>query len=139
MSAAMEQRLHQLSKKLLNCLMHTFRRKALRILPALMLLCGQYAFISIAHAEMTPQQIAKKSMCLGCHAIDRKAVGPSFKQIGQRYKPTPEEINRLTEKIKNGGVGAWGVVSMPANKANISDQEIRVVLDWIFKGAPAQP
>lgn len=114
-------------------------RKALRILPALFLLCGQYAFMQSAFAEQTPEQIAKKSMCLGCHAIDRKAVGPSFKQIAQRYKSTPAEMTRLTEKIKNGGSGAWGVVSMPANRANISDQEIKVVLEWILKGAPTTP
>ena len=118
--------------------MSTFR-KALPILPALLLLCGQFAFVQSVFAEPTPEKIAKKSMCLGCHAVDRKAVGPSFKQISQRYKSTPAEINRLSEKIRNGGVGAWGVVSMPANRATISDQEIRVVLEWILKGAPAQP
>jgi cytochrome c len=114
-------------------------KKALHILPALFLMCGQYAFVPKVLAAQTAEQIAKKSMCLGCHAVDKKAVGPSFKQISERYKSNPVDLNRLSDKIKNGGVGTWGVVSMPANRANISDQEIRIVLDWILKGAPAQP
>lgn len=115
--------------------MHSFKKVLIK-LPALFFLCGQFALMSNVFAEELPEQIAKKSRCLGCHAIDKKTVGPSFKQIAQRYKSTPSEFARLSEKIKNGGSGSWGVVSMPANKANISDEEIKVVLNWILKGAP---
>lgn len=116
--------------------MYSFKN-TLQVLPAILLVCGQFAFMHLSHAAQAPEEIAKKSKCLGCHAIDKKMVGPSFKQISEKYQSTPAVIARLTDRIKNGGVGSWGVVSMPANKANISDDEIKVVLNWILKGAPS--
>lgn len=118
--------------------MYSFKSR-LHLLPAIFLVSGQFTFMPLSQAAQAPEQIAKNSKCLGCHAIDKKMVGPSFKQISEKYQPSPAVIARLTDKIKNGGVGSWGVVSMPSNKANISDEEIKVVLDWILKGAPSSP
>lgn len=84
------------------------------------------------------QAIAKKSLCLGCHAIDKKAVGPAFQQIAARYKNEPKAKEKLTQKIRQGGSGAWGVVAMPANQKNISDDELAYLLQWILSGAPTK-
>lgn len=84
------------------------------------------------------ERIAKKSLCLGCHAIEQKAVGPSFKLIAQKYKNNPGAQAILMPKVKNGGVGNWGVVAMPANAKHITDDELRVVLTWILAGAPTE-
>lgn len=84
------------------------------------------------------ERIAKKSLCLGCHAIDQKAVGPSFKLIAQKYKNNPSAQAILVPKVKNGGVGSWGVVAMPANAKHINDDDLRIVLTWILAGAPTE-
>lgn len=84
------------------------------------------------------EKIAKKSLCLGCHAVDQKAVGPSFKLISKRYQNNIQARDLLMPKVKNGGVGNWGVIAMPANNKNISDEELRIVLDWILAGAPQE-
>lgn len=84
------------------------------------------------------QTIAKKSLCLGCHAVDKKMVGPAFGQIAARYKNEPKAKEKLTQKIRQGGSGVWGVVAMPANQKNISDDELAYLLQWILLGAPTK-
>lgn len=84
------------------------------------------------------EKIAKKSLCLGCHAIDQKAVGPSFKLISKKYQNNPQARELLMPKVKNGGVGTWGVIAMPANSKHITDDELRIVLDWVLAGAPQE-
>lgn len=84
------------------------------------------------------EKIAKKSLCLGCHAIDQKAVGPSFKLIAKKYQNKPQARELLIPKVKNGGVGNWGVIAMPANSKHISDDELKIVLDWVLAGAPQE-
>ena len=78
------------------------------------------------------QVIAERNQCLGCHAKEKKIIGPSFKRVAQRYTNTEATMVYLTNKIKNGGGGVWGVVPMPSNKNNITDEEIRLIIQWIF-------
>jgi cytochrome c len=78
------------------------------------------------------QQIAERNQCLGCHSKEKKIIGPSFKGIAQRYTNSKETFIYLANKIKNGGGGVWGVVPMPANRNNITDEEIQTIIQWIF-------
>lgn len=82
------------------------------------------------------ERIAERSLCLGCHKIEGKSVGPSFQLIAKRYQQNPKAIELLTGKVKNGGSGNWGVVAMPANAKNIRDEDLQIVLQWILAGAP---
>lgn len=66
-----------------------------------------------AASEADAMQLAKKSNCFACHAIDRKVVGPSFKDVSDRYRGDAEAKARLMNKIARGGSGVWGVMVMP--------------------------
>jgi cytochrome c len=93
-----------------------------------------------AHAAETPPpglQIAQRNACLGCHAIDRKLVGPSFQQVASRYKGNTQAQTLLEHKVKDGGSGVWGAIPMPAHPA-MSDADIRTVVDWVLAGAPSK-
>jgi cytochrome c len=92
-----------------------------------------------AHAAETPRglQIAQRNACLGCHAIDRKLVGPSFEQVASRYKGNAQAQTLLEHKVKDGGSGVWGAIPMPAHPA-MSDADIRTVVDWVLAGAPSK-
>jgi cytochrome c len=81
--------------------------------------------------------IAQRNACLGCHAIDRKLVGPSFQQVASRYKGNTQAQTLLERKVKDGGSGVWGAIPMPAHPA-MSDADIRTVVDWVLAGAPAK-
>ena len=83
------------------------------------------------------QDIASKNACMGCHQVDKKLVGPSFKDVAAKYKGDKGALAKLTAKVKNGGAGVWGPVPMPAN-AGVSDADIKTVVEWVLAGAPAK-
>jgi cytochrome c len=80
---------------------------------------------------MASPELAKQKICTGCHALDKKQVGPSFKDIAARYAGQKDAPARLVDKIIRGGGGAWGPVPMPANPKVTADEAKRLV-DWIL-------
>ena len=95
-------------------------------------------FAGVAYAASDNDQaraIAKQNACLGCHAVSKKIVGPSYQDVALRYRNNPQAIAFLKNKIRNGGVGSWGVVPMPAN-SKLSDSDLSLVAQWILDGAP---
>ncbi|MFM0335016.1 c-type cytochrome [Paraburkholderia fungorum] len=97
------------------------------------------AFTSAARAADAPrgQVIANANACMGCHAVDRKLVGPSFQQIAAKYKGDAQAPAKLSRKVKDGGSGVWGMIPMPAHQS-MSDADIRTAVDWVLAGAPAK-
>ncbi|PPK41461.1 cytochrome c [Trinickia symbiotica] len=81
--------------------------------------------------------IARSNACLGCHAIDRKLVGPGFAQVAAKYKGDPQAQKRLEAKVRDGGSGVWGVIPMPAHP-RMSDADIKTVVQWVLEGAPSK-
>lgn len=79
--------------------------------------------------------IARGNACMGCHAIDRKLVGPSFQQIAEKYKGQPQASAQLEKKVKSGGSGVWGPIPMPSHP-RMNDADIRTVVAWVLAGAP---
>jgi cytochrome c len=79
--------------------------------------------------------IAKQNACLGCHAINKKIVGPSFQAVAEKYKNDPGAQAFLKNKMAKGGAGSWGVVPMPAN-SKLSDVDLSLLSSWILRGAP---
>ena len=79
--------------------------------------------------------VAKQNACLGCHAINKKIVGPSFESVAQKYQADSNAQAFLKNKIAKGGAGSWGVVPMPAN-AKLSDADLSLLTAWILRGAP---
>ena len=81
--------------------------------------------------------VAKQNACLGCHASNKKIVGPSFQSVAQKYKKESNAQSFLKDKIAKGGAGSWGVVPMPAN-AKLSDVDLSLLTSWILRGAPSE-
>jgi len=97
-------------------------------------------FVSAAHAADAPSRglaIARANACMGCHAVDRKLVGPSFQQVAEKYKGNGGAGALLSKKVKDGGSGVWGAIPMPAHPA-MNDADIRTVVDWVLAGAPSK-
>ena len=98
-----------------------------------------FALLSIyfvgARADGDASTVAKQNACLGCHAVDKKIVGPSFQAVAKRYANDPNAKVFLTNKILKGGSGSWGVVPMPGN-AKLSDADLSLLVNWILRGAP---
>ena len=67
--------------------------------------------------------------CNGCHALDKRVVGPSFREVAAKYRS--DSIQQLVRKVREGGQGAWGPVPMPPN-AGLTDADARILVDWIL-------
>jgi cytochrome c len=80
-------------------------------------------------------EIAKQNACLGCHTVDRKLVGPAFRDVAAKYKGDAKAQVRLEKKVRDGGAGVWGVIPMPSHP-RMSDADIRAVVAWVLAGAP---
>jgi cytochrome c len=104
---------------------------------AVMVVCGLFSSVT-ARADEAPrgQVIAQANACMGCHAVDRKLVGPSFQQIAAKYKGDAQAPSKLARKVKDGGSGVWGAIPMPAHPA-MSDADIQTVVGWVLAGAPS--
>lgn len=77
------------------------------------------------------EDLAKKSGCLACHAIDKTVVGPSYKEVAAKYKSDKDAADKLFKKVKEGGTGAWGQVPMPPN-ATVKDDDIKALVKWVL-------
>lgn len=86
-------------------------------------------------AEMVKPLLAKVG-CLACHSVDRKVVGPAFRDVAEKYKGDAKAVDRLAEKIVKGGAGVWGPVPMPP-ATGISLADAKILATWVLAGAPA--
>jgi cytochrome c len=74
---------------------------------------------------------AKANGCTACHALDKKVVGPSFKNVASKYKGDASAADKLAKEVRAGSKGVWGPTPMPA-QAKISDADLKKVLTWIL-------
>jgi len=76
------------------------------------------------------EALAKAKGCYACHAENVKKVGPSYKDVAKKYAGKADAVDYLAGKIKNGGVGVWGNVPMPAQ--NVTDEESKKLAEWVL-------
>jgi cytochrome c len=81
--------------------------------------------------EAGAMEIAKKNGCLACHAIDKKLVGPAWKEVGKKYAADPAAAEQLVVKVKKGTKGTWGAIPMPPN-AIVKDADIKTLVDFVL-------
>lgn len=96
----------------------------------------KYLLVSLAllitAPAMASQALLQKNNCTACHAVDKKIVGPAFKDIAAKYANQPEAASKLSQKIKSGGAGTWGTMPMPANP-QVSDADLKAMVEFILK------
>lgn len=97
----------------------------------IMLAAAAAAIVAAAPAR-ADEALAKKHNCLACHQVDKKSVGPAYKEIAKKYKGQAGIEAKLTEKVKKGGQGVWGPVPMPPNAA-VPDADIKTLVTWLLK------
>lgn len=85
-----------------------------------------------APAPVTEMQLAQASKCFSCHAIDRKLVGPAWKDVAAKYRGQKGAEARLIDKVAKGGSGVWGPVPMPPNSPQVSEGDIRTLVRYIL-------
>jgi cytochrome c len=85
----------------------------------------------VSGSALASADLAKAKNCLACHAADKKLVGPSYKDIAAKYAKDKDAVAKLAKKIREGGVGVWGQIPMPANP-QVSDAEAKTLATWVM-------
>jgi cytochrome c len=85
----------------------------------------------VATPALANEDLARKNACTACHAVDKKLVGPSYKDVAAKYRDDKAAEAKLAEKVKKGGVGVWGQVPMPPNAA-VKDEDVKTLVKWIL-------
>ena len=86
--------------------------------------------IAGAAEAQSPPDLAKDKLCLSCHKIDAKLVGPAYRDVASKYKGQAGAEAILIAKVKAGGKGVWGNVAMPPN--NVTDEEAKMLVQWVL-------
>jgi S-disulfanyl-L-cysteine oxidoreductase SoxD len=90
--------------------------------------------IDAAPSSTSQLDLLKKAACTTCHGVNERIVGPSFREVSQRYAGRSEASEQLTTRVRRGGAGSWGAVPMPP-QLQVSDAELRAIIGWILGGA----
>jgi cytochrome c len=97
----------------------------------LALILGTTAAAVVSAPAVASPELAKKHACFACHAVDKKLVGPSYKDVAAKYRGDKGAEGKLLDKVKKGSQGTWGQVPMPPNAA-VPDGDVRALVKWIL-------
>jgi len=100
----------------------------MKLFPALALVA---AAATVSAPALADEALAKAKNCLACHAVDKKVLGPSYKEVAAKYAGQKDAADKLAAKIIKGGVGVWGQIPMPAN-AQVNEAESKKLVAWIL-------
>jgi cytochrome c len=76
--------------------------------------------------------LTARHACIACHTVDKRLVGPSFREVAARYAGDANAGAMLVRKIKQGGSGVWGTTAMPPN-AGVPDGDLTRLTVWILQ------
>ncbi len=89
------------------------------------------AGILSAGAVQADEALAKAKNCMACHSLEKKIVGPAYKDVAKKYAGQKDAEAKLAEKVIKGGKGSWGEVPMPPNAA-VKPEEATKLVKWIL-------
>lgn len=89
------------------------------------------ATLVVAAPAMADDALAKANNCMACHAVDKKLVGPAYKDVAKKYAGQADAADKLAAKIIKGGSGVWGAIPMPANP-KVSEADSKKLAAWVL-------
>jgi cytochrome c len=95
-----------------------------------LILIAAVSVLATGAAHANPE-LAAKSSCTACHAMDKKVIGPGFQEIAAKYASDKDAEAKLVKKVKEGGSGVWGTMAMPPNAA-VKDDDIKTLVKWVL-------
>ncbi len=89
------------------------------------------AAVSVTAPAFADLALATSKNCMACHAVDKKLVGPAYKDVAEKYAGQKGAADKLAAKILKGGSGVWGAIPMPANP-QVNEAEAKKLAAWIL-------
>lgn len=105
----------------------THRTSSIPALAAALALWGTLA----ATPAFAQADLAQKKNCMACHAVDKKVLGPAYKDVAAKYAGQKDATDKLAAKVMKGGSGVWGNIPMPANP-QVNEAEAKALVQWIL-------
>ncbi|CAN5909460.1 c-type cytochrome [soil metagenome] len=102
----------------------------MKMLPALIAAVAGIAATATMPA-FAQADLAQKKNCMACHAVDKKLVGPAYKDVAAKYAGQADAVDKLAAKVVKGGAGVWGPVPMPANP-QVTEAEAKQLVQWVL-------
>ena len=88
------------------------------------------AALAVSQPAFANQKLATEKNCMACHAVDKKLLGPAYKDVAAKYAGQTDALAKLTTKVMKGGGGVWGGF-MPANP-QVTPEEAKTLVTWIL-------
>lgn len=89
------------------------------------------ALSAAASAADDASALAQKNACMSCHGVDKKIVGPAFKEVAKKYAGDKGAEEKLVGKVKAGGKGVWGPIPMPPNP-QVKTEDVHKIVAWVL-------
>lgn len=89
------------------------------------------AAAAVSAPALADEALAKSKNCMACHAVDKKLVGPAYKDVAKKYAGDAKAVDMLATKIQKGGAGVWGAIPMPANP-QVSEADAKKLAAWVL-------
>ena len=89
------------------------------------------ALAAVSAPALADQALATAKNCMACHAVDKKLVGPAYKDVAAKYAGQKDAVDKLAAKIMKGGAGVWGPVPKPAND-QVNEAEAKKLAAWVL-------
>ncbi len=89
------------------------------------------AVAAVSAPAMADEALAKSKNCMACHAVDKKLVGPAYKDVAKKYAGDAKAVDALAAKIIKGGSGVWGAIPMPANP-QVNEADAKKLAAWVL-------
>ncbi len=86
---------------------------------------------AVAGPAFAQADFAQKKNCMACHAVDKKVLGPAYKDVAAKYAGQNDAVDKLAAKVVKGGTGVWGNIPMPANP-QVTEAEAKQLVTWIM-------
>lgn len=101
------------------------------MMKTLMMTAASAALLVMSGMASADQSLAQKNACLSCHGVDKKIVGPAFKDVAKKYAGDKGAHDTLVAKVKTGGKGVWGQVPMPPSP-QVKPEDASKIIDWVL-------
>jgi cytochrome c len=106
------------------------KEKQMKSIVTALVVVGSLA-VGSAYAVDMPKE--GKAKCGACHAIEKKLVGPAWKDVAAKYAGKPDAEKTLIANITKGGAFGWKIGVMPARGLGATDAEIATLAKFIVE------
>lgn len=89
------------------------------------------AAFAVSTPVLADLKLATDKNCMACHSVEKKVVGPAYKDIAKKYAGQKDATDMIAGKIQKGGAGVWGPIPMPAN-AQVNAAEAKTLATWVL-------